>query len=94
MKLYQEIQVKPGEGRIATAHPERLLLKFYYQQQLPKRDGKIYKLIAFQNVMKHSMKRNQGMAEIVKRMTHEIMNSVAPISSLPNNIKNTVTAVR
>jgi two-component system nitrogen regulation sensor histidine kinase NtrY len=45
--------------------------------------------MAFQNVSE-ALGRNgiKGMVETVNVMTHEIMNSVAPISSLADTLKN------
>ena len=52
-------------------------------------DGKIYKLIAFQNV-NEALDETESKAwqKLLSVMTHEIMNSVAPISSLADTLKN------
>jgi signal transduction histidine kinase len=52
-------------------------------------DGKKYKLIAFQNV-NEALDETESKAwqKLLSVMTHEIMNSVAPISSLADTLKN------
>src|SRR6185295_9670515 len=52
-------------------------------------DEKIYKLIAFQNVSE-ALDETEAKAwqKLLSVMTHEIMNSVAPISSLAQTLKN------
>ncbi|MES1226386.1 MAG: HAMP domain-containing sensor histidine kinase, partial [Bacteroidota bacterium] len=52
-------------------------------------DGKIYKLIAFQNV-NEALDETESKAwqKLLSVLTHEIMNSVAPISSLADTLKH------
>jgi two-component system nitrogen regulation sensor histidine kinase NtrY len=52
-------------------------------------DGKIYKLIAFQNV-NEALDETESKAwqKLLSVLTHEIMNSVAPISSLAETLKS------
>jgi two-component system, NtrC family, nitrogen regulation sensor histidine kinase NtrY len=89
-ELYKEIlAVKPGEGRIATAHPERTSFKILLSATAFQTDGKIYKLIAFQNV-NEALDETESKAwqKLLSVLTHEIMNSVAPISSLAETLKH------
>ncbi|MBS1610375.1 MAG: ATP-binding protein [Bacteroidetes bacterium] len=89
-ELYKEIiSVKPGEGRIATAHPERNSFKVLLSATAFQTDGKIYKLIAFQNV-NEALDETESKAwqKLLSVLTHEIMNSVAPISSLADTLKH------
>ncbi len=89
-ELYKEIlAVKPGEGRIATAHPERTSFKILLSATAFQTDGKIYKLIAFQNV-NEALDETESKAwqKLLSVLTHEIMNSVAPISSLADTLKH------
>ena len=44
------IALKPGESKIATAHPERSSFKILLSATAFQTEGKIYKLIAFQSV--------------------------------------------
>jgi signal transduction histidine kinase len=89
-EFYKEIlAVKPGEGRIATAHPERSSFKILLSATAFQTDGKIYKLIAFQNV-NEALDETESKAwqKLLSVLTHEIMNSVAPISSLAETLKH------
>src|SRR5690349_16373429 len=88
--LYREIlSLKPGEGRIATAHPERTSFKILLSATAFQTDGNIYKLIAFQNV-NEALDETESKAwqKLLSVLTHEIMNSVAPISSLADTLKH------
>ena len=88
--LYQSvIQLKPGEGKIATAHAERSSFKVLLSATAFQTEGKIYKLIAFQNVSEAlDETESKAWQKLLSVMTHEIMNSVAPISSLADTLKN------
>ncbi|MCW3119424.1 MAG: integral rane sensor signal transduction histidine kinase [Chitinophagaceae bacterium] len=89
-ELYKEVvSLKPGEGRIATAHPEKSSFKILLSATAFQTDGKVYKLIAFQNV-NEALDETESKAwqKLLSVLTHEIMNSVAPISSLAATLKN------
>lgn len=83
------IALKPGESKIATARPERTSFKILLSATAFQTDGKIYKLIAFQNV-NEALDETEAKAwqKLLSVLTHEIMNSVAPISSLADTLKN------
>jgi two-component system, NtrC family, nitrogen regulation sensor histidine kinase NtrY len=83
------IALKPGENKIATAHPERSSFKILLSATAFQTDGKLYKLIAFQNV-NEALDETESKAwqKLLSVLTHEIMNSVAPISSLAETLKN------
>ncbi len=83
------ISLKPGENKIATAHPERNTFKILLSATAFQTEGKIYKLIAFQNV-NEALDETESKAwqKLLSVLTHEIMNSVAPISSLAETLKN------
>jgi two-component system, NtrC family, nitrogen regulation sensor histidine kinase NtrY len=88
--LYQNIiALKPGEGKIATAHPDKSSFKILLSATAFQTEGKKYKLIAFQNV-NEALDETESKAwqKLLSVMTHEIMNSVAPISSLAATLKN------
>lgn len=88
--LYTEIQqLRAGESKIATAqldkHPVKVLLSATAFQT----EGKKYKLIAFQNVHEAlDETESRAWQKLLSVMTHEIMNSVAPISSLADTLKS------
>jgi signal transduction histidine kinase len=83
------ITLKPGEGKIATAHPDKSSFKILLSATAFQTEGKKYKLIAFQNV-NEALDETESKAwqKLLSVMTHEIMNSVAPISSLADTLKN------
>ena len=83
------IALKPGDSKIATAHLERTSFKVLLSATAFQTEGKIYKLIAFQNV-NEALDETESKAwqKLLSVMTHEIMNSVAPISSLAETLKN------
>src|SRR5258706_7283338 len=83
------IALKPGENKIATAHLEKTSFKVLLSATAFQTDGKIFKLIAFQNV-NEALDETESKAwqKLLSVLTHEIMNSVAPISSLADTLKN------
>jgi nitrogen fixation/metabolism regulation signal transduction histidine kinase len=89
-ELYREIlQLKPGEAKIAVAHLEKDSFKVLLSATSFQTDGQKYKLIAFQNV-NEALDETESKAwqKLLSVMTHEIMNSVAPISSLAETLKH------
>ncbi|MEJ7767342.1 MAG: HAMP domain-containing sensor histidine kinase [Chitinophagaceae bacterium] len=88
--LYQEVvSLKPGENKVGTAHLEKDSFKILLSATAFQTDGKIFKLIAFQNV-NEALDETESKAwqKLLSVMTHEIMNSIAPISSLADTLKN------
>lgn len=89
-ELYKEIiSSRPGENKIATAHPEKSSFKILLSATAFQTEGNIYKLIAFQNV-NEALDETESKAwqKLLSVLTHEIMNSVAPISSLAETLKH------
>ena len=89
-ELYKEvIALQPGENKIARAHLERTLFKVLLSATAFQIDGKVYRLIAFQNV-NEALDETESKAwqKLLTVLTHEIMNSVAPISSLAETLKS------
>jgi two-component system, NtrC family, nitrogen regulation sensor histidine kinase NtrY len=83
------IALKPGESKIATAHLERTSFKVLLSATAFQTEGKLFKLIAFQNV-NEALDETESKAwqKLLSVLTHEIMNSVAPISSLAETLKS------
>ncbi|MEI9807060.1 MAG: HAMP domain-containing sensor histidine kinase [Bacteroidota bacterium] len=83
------VALKPGESKIATAHLEKTPFKVLLSATAFQTDGKLYKLIAFQNV-NEALDETESKAwqKLLSVLTHEIMNSIAPISSLAETLKN------
>lgn len=88
--LYKEvIALKPAESKIAVVHLESRTFKILLSGTAFQTDGKKFMLIAFQNI-NEALDETESKAwqKLLSVMTHEIMNSVAPISSLSDTLKN------
>jgi two-component system, NtrC family, nitrogen regulation sensor histidine kinase NtrY len=92
-ELFTAVQdLRPGQVKIATAysrHLEKNSFKVLLSATVFQNDGRTYKLVAFQNVNEALEEtESQAWQKLLNVMTHEIMNSVAPISSLADTLKN------
>ena len=88
--LFEEITtLKPGENKVINIHLEKTTFKALLSATAFQTDNKKYKLIAFQNV-NEALDETESKAwqKLLSVMTHEIMNSVAPISSLAETLKS------
>jgi two-component system nitrogen regulation sensor histidine kinase NtrY len=92
--LYKDIiAVKPGDSKIISITRDQQLVKILMTASVLRSDDKIYKLIAFQNVSEAlDETESRAWQKLLSVMTHEIMNSVAPISSLADTLKNRLQA--
>ncbi len=82
--LYQEIlAVRPGQNKIVSLTKDKNVYKTLMAATAFQTDGRVYKLVAFQDV-NEALDETEAKAwqRLLSVMTHEIMNSVAPISSL------------
>lgn len=88
--LYKDIiKLKPGDSNIVTISRNQQLIKILVTASLLRSEGKLYKLLAFQNVSEAlDETESKAWQKLLSVMTHEIMNSVAPISSLADTLKN------
>lgn len=89
-ELYQEImRLKSGGSKVITIVKDQQRVKLQLMASVLRSEDKIYKLVAFQNVS-DAMDESESNAwsKLLNVMTHEIMNSVAPISSLADTLKN------
>lgn len=88
--LYREILLlRPDEGKISTLHTGETSYRILLSSTQFKTEGKQYKLVAFRNV-NEALDETESKAwqKLLSVMTHEIMNSVAPISSLAGTLQN------
>ncbi|MBS1754471.1 MAG: HAMP domain-containing sensor histidine kinase [Ferruginibacter sp.] len=88
--LYNEILgLKPGDHKVVPIVSDKNNLKILLSATAFQTDGKVYKLVAFQNI-NEALDETESKAwqKLLSVMTHEIMNSVAPISSLADTLKN------
>lgn len=89
-ELYHEVTtLKPTESKIATIQLENRPFKVLLSATAFQTDGRKFMLIAFQNI-NEALDETESKAwqKLLSVMTHEIMNSVAPISSLADTLKN------
>ncbi|HEX3767121.1 MAG TPA: HAMP domain-containing sensor histidine kinase, partial [Puia sp.] len=86
--LFREIQqLQPGAGKIISISKDNGIVKVLASATAFQTDNKTYKLAAFQNV-NEALDEAEAKAwqKLLSVMTHEIMNSVAPISSLADTM--------
>lgn len=83
------IAIKPGQTQVVNAKLAQGQGKLLLSATCFQTDGKVYKLIAFQNVS-DALDETEAKAwqKLLSVLTHEIMNSVAPISSLAATLRN------
>lgn len=87
--LYSQITgLAPGERILSNIHHEKNNLKVVLSATVFQTEGVHFKLIAFQNV-NEALEETESKAwqKLLSVMTHEIMNSVAPISSLAQTLQ-------
>jgi signal transduction histidine kinase len=88
--LHQNIlDLQPGASKIINiVHPDQEAIKILLVGTLFQTEGQTFKLLAFQNV-NQTIEETEAKAwqKLLSVMTHEIMNSVAPIASLANTLK-------
>ncbi len=86
--LYNEVvKLKPGETKIVAINRNQQLIKILVSASVMRSEDKLYKLVAFQNV-DEALDETESKAwqKLLNVMTHEIMNSVAPIASLADTL--------
>jgi len=84
-------EIKPGENRLLKINVANELLQLSIHANEFKVEGDYYKLVSFQNI-KNELEVNELEAwqKLIRVLTHEIMNSVAPITSLTNTLHSIV----
>lgn len=83
------INLKSGESKLVTINRNQQQVSILVNVSVFKSDGRLYKLLAFQNVSEAlDETESKAWQKLLNVMTHEIMNSVAPISSLAETLKN------
>lgn len=88
--FYEDIiSIKPGDNKLVTITRDQQQIKILVNISVYKIEDKLYKLLAFQNVSEAlDETESKAWQKLLNIMTHEIMNSVAPISSLAETLKN------
>src|SRR5580704_3405459 len=79
--LYNDIvNLKPGDSKLVTITRNQQQIKILVSVSALRSDDKLYKLLAFQNVSEAlDETESKAWQKLLNVMTHEIMNSVAPI---------------
>jgi two-component system nitrogen regulation sensor histidine kinase NtrY len=91
--------LKPGENKVVSITRDNNVFKALLSATAFQTEDRIYKLIAFQNI-DEALDETEAKAwqKLLSVMTHEIMNSIAPISSLAdtmlNRLQNSVIHLR
>lgn len=87
--LYRQLRaLRTGDSRVVTVRQEHMALKLLLTTTAFQTEGRVYTLVAFQNVNEAlDETESQAWQKLLSVMTHEIMNSVAPISSLAGTLK-------
>ncbi|OCX52193.1 histidine kinase [Mucilaginibacter sp. PPCGB 2223] len=88
--LYNEaMAIKPGDSKVVSVTRNKQVIKILLTVSVMRIDDKVYRLLAFQNVSEAlDETESKAWQKLLNVMTHEIMNSVAPISSLADTLKN------
>lgn len=91
-KLYEEITgMAPGQKLVTSVIKDNSPFKIQLSATVFSNGSRTYKLIAFQNINQAlDESESQAWQKLLSVMTHEIMNSVAPISSLAETLKNRI----
>ncbi|MEO1099034.1 MAG: ATP-binding protein [Bacteroidota bacterium] len=87
--------IKPGENKLVKLVVENELLQLNVHASEFKLQNKFFKLVSLQNI-KNALDENEMAAwqKLIRVLTHEIMNSVTPITSLTGTLKNMVDKKR
>jgi len=90
--LFNELLDIPlNESILMTIHARKQTIKTMTNASFFQTEGKTYKLIAFHNVSATMEEVESGAWKgLLNVMTHEIMNSIAPVSSLSDTLKKKV----
>jgi two-component system nitrogen regulation sensor histidine kinase NtrY len=89
-ELYNAVvALKPGDSKVVAITRNQQVVKILLTASIMRSDDKVYKLLAFQNISEAlDETESKAWQKLLNVMTHEIMNSVAPISSLADTLKN------
>ena len=88
-KLYNELtEIQLGENRLTTINAGNRALKILSNASTFQTNGKTYLLIAFYNISATLEEvESSAWKGLLNVMTHEIMNSIAPVASLADTLK-------
>jgi two-component system nitrogen regulation sensor histidine kinase NtrY len=85
-------ELKPGEQKLIKIRTEDELLQLAVKASIFKMEERKIKLISFQNIKNElEEKELESWQKLIRILTHEIMNSISPISSTIKTIKGFLT---
>ena len=86
------INLQPGHRTTLKLTDDNEILQLILNSTEFRMRGKLYKLISFQNIhIELEEKEIDAWQKLIRVLTHEIMNSVTPISSLAGTVENMLT---
>lgn len=93
--LYTDIlSLKPGEPKVGMIEVGKEIYKVQLSATIFQTADKKFNFIAFQNINKAlDETETKAWQKLLGVLTHEIMNSIAPITSLADTIKNRLTTI-
>ncbi|MDR3189510.1 MAG: hypothetical protein LBT94_10120, partial [Prevotellaceae bacterium] len=94
--LYRELRSIPtGHNRLITVTVRNQSIKTLINAHIFQTGGKTYKMIAFHNISA-TLEEIEASAwkSLLNVMTHEIMNSIAPVASLADTLKKRLEDIR
>lgn len=91
-ELYRQlVGLMPGSSVVSGIQKDKSEIKVLLSATTFQSDSKRFKLVAFQNINEAiDETESKAWQKLLSVMTHEIMNSVAPISSLAETLKSSV----
>lgn len=94
--LFNEILGIPlDKSVLITIHAQKQTIRTMTKASIFQTDGKTYKLIAFHNVSATMEEVESGAWKgLLNVMTHEIMNSIVPVSSLSDTLKKKLETLK
>ncbi len=89
-ELYSELRdIKIGDSKVYSATVNTQIVKLLLSATMFQIENKHYKLLCLQNINEAlDESESNAWTRLLAVMTHEIMNSIAPISSLANTLKS------
>lgn len=94
--LFNELlDIPVNESTLMTIHARKQTIKTMTNASIFQTGGKTYKLIAFHNVSATMEEVESGAWKgLLNVMTHEIMNSIVPVSSLSDTLKRKIHVLK
>ena len=95
-KLYEELNdIQLGENRLITINTGNRNVKMLSSASTFQTGGKTYQLIAFHNISATLEEvESDAWKGLLNVMTHEIMNSIAPVASLADTMKKRMEVIK